>query len=85
MKAKHLLLLFLMFAIACPALLQAQRQAASSPDSESPLLTLDGAVSLALENNRLVKNSSLEARKFDFRVDTARVGACHSSRALWHP
>ena len=33
---------------------------------------MDDAISTALENNRLVKNSSLEARKFDFRVDTAR-------------
>ena len=41
-------------------------------DTQVPLLTLDDAVSLALENNRLVKNSSLEARKFDFRVNTAR-------------
>ena len=72
MKAKHLLMLFLMFAVACPVLLQAQQQTASPPDSESPLLTLDDAVSIALENNRLVKNSSLEARKFDFRVDTAK-------------
>jgi hypothetical protein len=73
MKAKHLLSLFLTFAIACPALLQAQRQAASPPDSESPLLTLDDAVSLALRNNRLVKNSALEAEKFDFRLHTAQT------------
>ena len=45
--------------------LHAQRPATASPDSPSPLLTLDDAVSLALENNRVVKNSSLEARKFD--------------------
>jgi outer membrane protein len=73
MKAKHLLLLFLMFAVAHPGILQAQRQAASPPDSQSPLLTLDDAVSLALRNNRLVKNSVLEAQKFDFQVATART------------
>jgi outer membrane protein TolC len=33
---------------------------------------LDDAVSLALSNNRLVKNSALEAQKFDFRVSTVR-------------
>jgi outer membrane protein TolC len=33
---------------------------------------LEDAVSLALGNNRLVKNSVLEAQKFDFRVSTAR-------------
>ena len=38
-----------------------------------PLLTLDDAVSFALTNNRLVKNSALEAEKYDFRVDTART------------
>jgi outer membrane protein len=73
MKAKHLLMLFLMLTAVCPALLQAQRQPASSPRSESPLLTLDDAVSLALRNNRLIKNSALEAQKFDFRVETAHT------------
>jgi len=37
-----------------------------------PLLTVDDAVSLALKNNRMVKNSVLEAEKFDFRVYTMR-------------
>ena len=41
-------------------------------DEQAPLLTLDDAVSLAVNNNRLVKNSSLEAEKFDFKVNTAR-------------
>jgi outer membrane protein len=72
MKPKHFLLL-LMFAIAGPDILQAQQEAASPPESEVPLLTLDDAVSLALKNNRLVKNSVLEAQKFDFRVATART------------
>ena len=73
MKAKHLLVCFLMFAVACSATLQAQGQPASPPDTEVPLLTLDDAVSLALSNNRLVKNSSLEAKKYDFQVSTART------------
>lgn len=50
---------------------RAQQQTVST-DAEAPLLTLEDAVSLALSNNRLVKNSMLEARKFNFRVDTAR-------------
>ncbi len=39
---------------------------------EGPLLTLEDAVSIALSNNRLVKNSWLEAQKYDFQVSTAR-------------
>ncbi len=35
-------------------------------------LTLDEAVTLALQQNRLVKNSALEAQKYDFQVSTAR-------------
>jgi len=40
--------------------------------SDTPLLTLDDAVSIALTKNRLVKNSVLEAEKYDFQVSTAR-------------
>ena len=72
MQAKHVLALFLMFAVVLPAMLHAQQQPASPPDSGAPLLTLDDAVSLALNNNRLVKNSSLEAEKHNFRLSTIR-------------
>jgi outer membrane protein TolC len=72
MEVKHLLLFLLMFAVASAAPLQAQRQPASPPDTGVPLLTLDDAVSFALNHNRLVKVSALEAEKFDFRVSTAR-------------
>ena len=72
MRVKHFLMFLLMFAAAFPAAMQAQRQPASPPDTGAPLLTLDDAVSLALGNNRLVKNSVLEAQKFDFRVNTIR-------------
>jgi outer membrane protein TolC len=41
-------------------------------DETAPLLTLDEAVSLALKDNRLVKNSGLEALKYDFQVSTIR-------------
>ncbi|HEX8924941.1 MAG TPA: TolC family protein, partial [Terriglobales bacterium] len=73
MEVKRLLVLFLMVATVSPAALRAQTQQAVVPDNDAQLLTLEDAVSLALANNRLVKNSALEARKFDFRVDTAKT------------
>jgi outer membrane protein len=71
MKWKYLLLALTIFAIAAPTGLPAQ-QAASPDDAEAPLLTLDDAVSLALKQNRLVRNSGLEAQKYSFRVSTIR-------------
>ena len=71
MQPKRFVLLLLMIVVARPGLLHAQRQGALAPD-DAPLLTLDDAVSLALSNNRIVKNSVLEAKKFDYRVGTAR-------------
>ena len=56
---------------AWPHVCSAQAQAPPG-DSPAPLLKLDEAVSIALSNNRLVKNSSLEAQKYDFRVSTSR-------------
>lgn len=72
MTAKHLLYLFLIFVAASPATLIAQRPPTAASENEAPLLTLDDAVSLALSDNRLVKNSALEVQKLDFRVNTAR-------------
>jgi outer membrane protein len=72
MEAKHLLILSFMLAVASSARVQAQGRPASPQDAEAPLLTLEDAVSLALSDNRLVKNSALEAQKFDSRVSTAR-------------
>ncbi len=72
MNTKHAVAFLLMFAIASAAAVQAQRQPASPPDAGAPVLTLEDAVSLALNNNRLVKNSALEAQKYDFRLATAR-------------
>jgi len=71
MNSKYLLLALTMVAIATPERLLAQ-QHASSGDADAPLLTLDDAVSAALNNNRLVKNSFLEVQKYDFRVSTIR-------------
>jgi len=72
MTSKRVLVIFLTLAVAYPATVLAQRQATSSGASVPPLLKLEDAVSLALSNNRLIKNSALEAQKFDFRVSTAR-------------
>ncbi len=72
MQAKYLIVFSLMIAVASSARVQAQRRPGSAQDAEAPLLTLEDAVSLALSDNRLVKNSALEAQKFDSRVSTAR-------------
>ena len=67
MKSKHLVVLL---AILCCA--SAVGSLAQQGLPEVAILTLDDAVSIALANNRLVKNSALEAQKFDFQVSTAR-------------
>jgi len=71
MRVKYLSLVFLTCALAWPMASSAQEQA-SNADNGAPLLTIDEAVSLALQHNWLVKNSVLEAQKYDFRVSTAR-------------
>jgi len=67
MKSKYLLSLLALVAFALPPQSPAQQGT-----QEVPVLTLDDAVSIALTNNRLVKNSVLEAQKFDFQVSTMR-------------
>ena len=67
MKSNHLALLLAILVVASPLGSFAQQGA-----QDVPLLTLDDAVSVALSNNRLVKNSVLEAQKYDFQVSTAR-------------
>jgi outer membrane protein TolC len=67
MKSNHLALLLTILVFASPLGSFAQQGA-----QDAPLLTLDDAVSIALSNNRLVKNSVLEAQKFDFQVSTMR-------------
>ncbi len=71
MRINRLSLVLVICAFAWPHVSSAQAQAPSA-DAPSPLLKLDEGVSIALANNRLVKNSSLEAQKYDFRVSTAR-------------
>ena len=67
MKSKYLfpLLAVLAFALPIAALAQEAQQ-------DAPTLTVDEAVSMAIANNRLVKNSVLEAQKSDYQVSTMR-------------
>ena len=69
---KHLLMIFAFLAGTSPEVAFGQQQQASSGDVDAPVLTLNDAVTLALQHNRLVKNSALEAQKYDFQVSTAR-------------
>src|SRR5215470_19596907 len=71
MRFKYLSLVTLICALAWPLASSAQDQA-SNADTQVPLLTVDEAVTLALQHNRLVMNSALEAQKYDFQVSTAR-------------
>lgn len=66
MKSRYCLLFLTIFAfVTIRAIAQGGKQ-------DDPVLTLDDAVSIALANNRLVKNSVLEAQKYDFQVSTMR-------------
>ncbi len=67
MKPKYLVLVLTIVTCLSPIRSLAQQAA-----GEAPLLTLEDAVSIALRNNRLVKNSLLEAQKYDFQVSTMR-------------
>jgi outer membrane protein len=71
MKFKHLSVVFILCALAWPLPSSAQEQP-SNAETQAPVLTLDEAVSLALQHNWNVKNSVLEAQKNDFQVSTAR-------------
>ncbi len=71
MRFKYLTVIFLAFALASPMASSAQEQT-SNAEPQDPILTLDEAVTLALQHNRLVKNSVLEVQKYDFQVSTAR-------------
>lgn len=70
MKFTYLSMLFILCALTWPMASSAQEQ--SNADTQVPLLTLDEAVTLALQHNWNVKNSVLEAQKQDFEVGTAR-------------
>lgn len=72
MRLTCLLLILSVLVCTCPEMSWAQQEQASSGDTDLPILRLDDAVSLALQHNWLVKNSVLEAQKYDFEVSTAR-------------
>jgi hypothetical protein len=56
------LAIFLLFCcIAYPAAFQAQAVAGKDTDAVAPVMAVDDAVSIALENNRLIKNALLAA------------------------
>ena len=71
MRCKNLSVIVLACALALPIVSAAQEQI-SNADTQELILTLDEAVTLALQHNRLVKNSVLEVQKYDFEVNTAR-------------
>ncbi|HWR35911.1 MAG TPA: TolC family protein [Clostridia bacterium] len=63
----------------CLVLLNVAGVRAQNPQSSSatgatatPVITVDEAVSLALANNRLIKNAMLEADKYDFRISSIK-------------
>ena len=68
----RLLFVYSLLAGAFPGMTLAQHQQTLSDDSDASVLTLDEAVNLALQHNRLVKNSVLEVQKNDFQVSSAR-------------
>ena len=70
MKFTCLLMVFILCVLTWPMVSSAQER--SNAETQAPLLALDEAVTLALQHNRLVKNSVLEAQKYDFQVSTAR-------------
>jgi outer membrane protein TolC len=72
MKYKSLSVVFILCALAWPLPSTAQDQP-SNAETQAPVLTLDEAVSLALENNRVVKISKLEAQKHDFQVMNSHI------------
>ena len=71
MKFTYLSMVFILCALTWPMASSAQEQP-SNADAQVPLLTLDEAVTLALQQNWVVKNAELEAQKYDFQVSTAR-------------
>jgi hypothetical protein len=71
MRFKNISLVVVVCALVWPMPSLGQEQT-STADTEARILTLDEAVTLALQHNRLVKNSVLEAQKYDFPVRTGR-------------
>jgi outer membrane protein len=73
MAVKNLVLIVLMCVPGMPATLLAQQPSARSEDADAPILTLDEALSIAMSENRVVKDSVYEVEKSGFRVSSART------------
>jgi outer membrane protein TolC len=73
MAVKDLVCIFLVCILGVPATTRAQELPAQSPDADAPLLTLEQAVAVALDNNRMIKDSMLESQKYDSRVKMAKT------------
>lgn len=71
MRFSPALALALITTLLFPVVLLAQSPQGTG-ETQPPLLSIEDAVSIALAQNRLVKNAALEAQKFDFRVSTAK-------------
>ncbi len=70
---KNLVCVLLVSGLAVPTPLLAQEPAVVIRDTAAPLLTLDGAVAIAMAHNRLVQNSGLEVEKTQFEVEAAKT------------
>ena len=69
-KSKNLLVIWSVCVLLTPA---ARSQQSPPSQEQAPLLTLQDAVALALQNNRLVKNSALDVEKYNYEVNTIRT------------
>jgi len=72
MKLSHTFVILPSCPVAWPTASPGQHQEATR-DVQCPLLTLDDADSLALQDNRLVRNPSLETQELDFRANPVKT------------
>jgi outer membrane protein TolC len=69
---KNVIVIVLVCVLFRPAMAAAQERPDAVAGGDSAVLTLENAVSLAMSYNRLVKDSVLEAEKYEFRLNVAR-------------
>ncbi len=67
-KATQITALVFIVILSASGLLAQDSQSAASSEVNVPLLTVDEAVAFAVSNNRLVKNSLLEAEKSEYQI-----------------
>ena len=73
MFRSHTLTFVLAFILLLATAQFALAQQVPSPTDDAPILSLDDAVSLALNGNRQVKNAALDVERFTFQVKSART------------